>query len=112
MVNLTIDRCPVTVPEQTTILEAARTVGIRIPTLCYLKGINEVASCRVCAVEIEGVDKLATACNTVVAEGMVVRTSTERVRRTRKINVELILSQHMDHCVTCMRSGNCSLQTL
>lgn len=112
MVTLTIDNKTVTVPAGTTILEAARTVDIRIPTLCYLKEINEVASCRVCAVEVEGVDKLATACNTQVEDGMVVHTNTQRVRVTRKTNVELILSQHVDHCVTCVRSGNCSLQAL
>ena len=112
MVTLTIDNHTVRVPNGTTILEAARKVGVKIPTLCYLPKINEVASCRVCAVEVEGVDKLATACNTQVVEGMVVHTNTQRVRVTRKTNVELILSQHVDHCVTCVRSGNCSLQSL
>ena len=112
MVTLTIDNKTVTVPAGTTILDAARQVDIHIPTLCYLREINEVASCRICAVEGEGVDKLATACNTLVEEGMVVHTNTQRVRITRKTNVELILSQHVDHCVTCVRSGNCSLQAL
>ena len=112
MVTLTIDNRPVTVPEGTTILDAAKTVDIHIPTLCYLREINEVAACRVCAVEVEGVDKLAAACNTQVEGGMVVRTNTQRVRLARKTNVELILSQHVDHCVTCVRSGNCSLQAL
>lgn len=112
MVTLTIDNKQVSVPAGTTILDAARAVDIHIPTLCYLREINEVASCRVCAVEVEGVDKLATACNTLVEEGMVVHTNTQRVRLTRKTNVELILSQHVDHCVTCVRSGNCSLQAL
>ena len=112
MVTLTIDNRPVTVPEGTTILDAAKTVDIHIPTLCYLREINEVAACRVCAVEVEGVDKLAAACNTQVEAGMVVRTNTQRVRLARKTNVELILSQHVDHCVTCVRSGNCSLQAL
>lgn len=112
MVTLTIDNKTVTVPAGTTILDAARQVDIHIPTLCYLREINEVASCRICAVKVEGVDKLATACNTLVEEGMVVHTNTQRVRITRKTNVELILSQHVDHCVTCVRSGNCSLQAL
>lgn len=97
MVTLTIDNRPVTVPEGTTILDAAKTVDIHIPTLCYLREINEVAACRVCAVEVEGVDKLAAACNTQVEGGMVVRTNTQRVRLARKTNVELILSQHVDH---------------
>ena len=95
MVTLTIDNKTVTVPAGTTILDAARQVDIHIPTLCYLREINEVASCRICAVEVEGVDKLATACNTLVEEGMVVHTNTQRVRITRKTNVELILSQHV-----------------
>ena len=87
MVTLTIDNKQVSVPAGTTILDAARAVDIHIPTLCYLREINEVASCRVCAVEVEGVDKLATACNTLVEEGMVVHTNTQRVRLTRKTNV-------------------------
>ncbi|MBQ2925477.1 MAG: (2Fe-2S)-binding protein, partial [Ruminiclostridium sp.] len=112
MVTLTIDKKTVTVPEGTTILDAARQAHINIPTLCYLREVNEVASCRICAVEVEGVSKLATACNTLAEHGMVVRTNTERVRITRKTNLEFILSQHVDHCVTCVRSGNCTLQTL
>ena len=112
MVTLTIDKKTVTVPEGSTILDAARQADIMIPTLCYLRDVNEVASCRICAVEVEGVDKLATACNTLAEDGMVVHTNTQRVRVTRKTNVELILSQHVDHCVTCVRSGNCTLQTL
>lgn len=112
MVSLTIDGRRVSVAPGTTILDAARKAEIYIPTLCYLREINEVGACRVCAVEVEGVSKLATACNTLVEEGMVVRTNTQRVRLTRKTNVELILSQHVDHCVTCVRSGNCSLQKL
>lgn len=112
MVTLTIDNRTVTVPAGTTILDAAAALDIHIPTLCYLREINEVASCRICAVEVEGVDKLATACNTLVEDGMVVHTNTQRVRVARKTNVELILSQHVDHCVTCVRSGNCSLQAL
>ena len=112
MVTLTIDKKTVTVPEGTTILDAARQANINIPTLCYLREVNEVASCRICAVEVEGVSKLATACNTLAENGMVVRTNTERVRITRKTNLEFILSQHVDHCVTCVRSGNCTLQSL
>ncbi len=112
MVTLTIDKKTVTVPEGTTILDAARQANINIPTLCYLREVNEVASCRICAVEVEGVSKLATACNTLAENGMVVRTNTERVRIARKTNLEFILSQHVDHCVTCVRSGNCTLQTL
>ncbi|MEG2000903.1 MAG: 2Fe-2S iron-sulfur cluster-binding protein, partial [Evtepia sp.] len=112
MVKLTIDNQMVEVTEGTTVLEAAAKINIKIPTLCYLKEINEVGACRVCAVEIEGTDPLCTACNTVVEEGMVVHTNTEQVRITRKTNVELILSQHDCLCATCVRSGNCALQTL
>ena len=112
MVNLTIDHIPVTVPEGTTILDAARSAGIHIPSLCYLRGVNEIGACRVCVVELCGMDRLMPACNNVVEEGMEVLTSSPKVRETRRINVELLLSQHDCHCATCVRSGNCSLQTI
>ena len=112
MVNLTIDHIPVTVPEGTTILDAARSAGIHIPSLCYLRGVNEIGACRVCVVELCGMDRLVPACNNVVEEGMEVLTSSPKVRETRRINVELLLSQHDCHCATCVRSGNCSLQTI
>lgn len=112
MVNLTIDGKSVFVPEGTKILEAAQSVGIPIPTLCYLKDINEIAACRICVVEVKGIDRLVPSCSNVVKEGMVVRTNTPRVRRARKTNLELILSQHDAHCTTCVRSGNCTLQKL
>ena len=112
MVNLTIDHIPVTVPEGTTILDAARSAGIHIPSLCYLRGVNEIGACRVCVVELVGMDRLMPACNNVVEEGMEVLTSSPKVRETRRINVELLLSQHDCHCATCVRSGNCSLQTI
>ena len=112
MVNLTIDHIPVTVPEGTTILDAARSAGIHIPSLCYLRGVNEIGACRVCVVELVGMDRLVPACNNVVEEGMEVLTSSPKVRETRRINVELLLSQHDCHCATCVRSGNCSLQTI
>ncbi len=112
MVNLIIDHIPVTVPEGTTILDAARSAGIHIPSLCYLRGVNEIGACRVCVVELVGMDRLVPACNNVVEEGMEVLTSSPKVRETRRINVELLLSQHDCHCATCVRSGNCSLQTI
>lgn len=112
MVNLTIDGRTVQAPEETTILEAARMIGIQIPHLCYLKDINEIAACRVCCVEVEGERAMVTACNTQVKEGMVVHTNSPRARNTRRINVELILSQHDCRCATCVRSGNCQLQAL
>lgn len=112
MVNLTIDGVAVSVPRNTTILEAARSVGINIPSLCYLKDINEIAACRVCVVEIEGIQKLVASCNNDVWEGMVVYTNSPRVREARRTNVELILSQHNCDCPYCSRSGNCELQQL
>ena len=112
MVNLTINGQAVAVPQGTTILEAAATAGISIPHLCYLKGINEIAACRVCCVEVEGEHAMVTACNNPVREGMVVHTNSPRARSTRRVNVELILSQHDCKCATCVRSGNCRLQTI
>ena len=112
MVNLTIDKKPVSVPEGTTILEAARSVNIAIPTLCYLKGINEIAACRLCMVEIEGFPRLIPSCDNVVAEGMVIHTNSPRAREARRVNLRLLLSQHDIRCTKCTRSGNCKLQTL
>ncbi|MCF2679691.1 iron hydrogenase small subunit [Faecalicatena contorta] len=112
MVNLTIDGKQISVKENTTIMEAAAQCGIPIPKLCYLKGINEIAACRVCVVELEGKEKLITSCNNVAEEGMVIYTNSPKVRRHRRKNVELILSQHDCQCVTCARSGNCSLQKI
>ena len=112
MVNLTIDKIAVSVPEGTTILEAAASGGIEIPSLCYLKDINEISACRVCCVEVEGEGKLVPSCNNVVQEGMVIHTNTPRVREARRTNVELILSQHDNKCATCVRSGSCQLQKI
>lgn len=112
MVNLTINDQKITIAEDATIMEAARKVGIRIPHLCYLEDINEIGACRVCVVEVEGVDRLVTACNTPVEDGMVIYTNSPRVRQTRAVNVRLILSDHDCKCATCARSGNCSLQTV
>ena len=112
MVNLTIDGLAVQAKEGSTILEAAQEVNIRIPHLCYLKDINEIAACRVCCVEVEGERAMVTACNSPVREGMVVYTNSPRARETRRTNVELILSQHDCKCATCARSGNCRLQTI
>ena len=110
MVNLKIDGKAISVEENTTIMEAAAQNGIPIPKLCYLKGINEIAACRVCVVELEGKEKLITSCNNVAEEGMVIYTNSPKVRRHRRTTVELILSQHDCQCVSCARSGNCSLQ--
>ena len=112
MVNLTIDGIRVSVPEGTTIMDAAAAIGVKIPRLCYLRGINEIAACRVCLVEVEGKEHLMTSCNNTVEEGMVLHTNSPRVRETRKTNVRLILSQHDCRCAMCVRSGNCALQKL
>lgn len=112
MVNATINGIDITVEDGTTILAAARKVGVDVPTLCYLKEVNEIGACRVCVVEVEGQDRCVTACNNVVQEGMVIRTNTRKVRTTRKTNVKLILSQHDYECASCVRSGNCTLQSL
>ena len=112
MVNLKIDKIDVSVPEGTTVMEAAASVGIKIPSLCYLKNINEIAACRICLVELEGKDKLITSCNNVVQEGMEIYTNSPKVRSARRTNVQLILSQHDSRCATCLRSGNCALQSI
>ena len=112
MVKLIIDGREVNVPENTTILEAAASVGIKIPTLCYLKNLNEIGACRICMVEIEGYEKLFTACNNPVREGMVIHTNIRKVWKVRRNNLQLLLSQHDVNCALCVRNGNCSLQTL
>lgn len=110
MVNLIIDGRQISVEENTTIMEAAAQNGIPIPKLCYLKGINEIAACRVCVVELEGKEKLITSCNNMAKEGMVIKTNSPKVRKDRRMTVEMILSQHDCECAICARSGNCSLQ--
>ena len=110
MVNLTIDNVPVSVKENTTIMEAAAKIDINIPKLCFLKDLNEIAACRVCVVELKGKDKLITSCNNVCEEGMEIFTNSKKVIRDRRKTVELILSQHDNRCVICAKSGNCSLQ--
>ena len=112
MVNIMIDNQKISVPEGTTIMEAAASIGIQIPKLCYLKGINDIAACRVCVVEREGMDRLMTSCNNVAIEGMVIYTNSPKVRDARKKTVQLILSQHDCQCATCVRSGNCTLQKI
>ena len=112
MVNITINNQLCQAEENSTILQAARKNGVTIPTLCYLEGVNEIGACRVCLVEVSGMERLVTACNNVVQEGMTIFTNTPKVREARRVNVELILSQHDGQCAMCVRSGNCSLQTL
>lgn len=112
MVNIKINNMPLSVPKGISILEAARMAGIEIPTLCYLKKINEIGACRICMVEVNGARSLVTACVYPVNEGMEIFTNTERVRKSRKMTLELILSTHDRKCLSCVRSGTCELQQL
>ncbi len=111
-VNLKINGMPVSVPQGYTILQAAREAGIDIPTLCYLKDINEIGACRICMVEVKGAKSLVTACVYPVNEGMEVFTNTPKVLNARKTNLELVLSTHDKKCLSCVRSGDCELQRL
>ena len=111
-VTFKINGTEITVPEGTTVLEAAKKNNIDIPTLCYLKGINEIGACRMCLVEIKGARALQASCVYPVADGIEVLTNSQKVRDARKINLELILSNHNRECTTCVRSENCELQKL
>lgn len=111
-VRVTIDGITVEVPSNYTVLEAAKVAGIEIPTLCYLKEINQIGACRVCVVDIKGVRNLQASCVYPVSDGMEVYTNTPRVREARRANVELILSAHDRSCLTCVRNRNCELQSL
>ena len=112
MVNIKINGVAVSVPQGSTILDAARYAGIEIPTLCYLRKINEIGACRICVVEVKGARSLVAACVYPVNEGMEVFTNTPAVRNSRKTTLELILSNHDKKCLSCVRSGNCELQKL
>ncbi len=111
-VNLKINNIPVSVPEGSTILEAARAAHVEIPTLCYLKDVNCVGSCRMCLVEATGARGLVAACVYPVSEGMEVKTNTEKCRKSRKMTLELLLSTHKKKCLSCERNHNCELQRL
>ncbi|TYO94586.1 NAD(P)-dependent iron-only hydrogenase catalytic subunit [Desulfallas thermosapovorans DSM 6562] len=113
MITLTIDGQKVQVEEGTTLLEAAKKVNVRIPTLCHLPEVQAIGACRICLVEIEGNRNLQPACTFKASEGLVVRTNTERVKRARKFSLEMIISDHpMDDCLTCPRNQKCELQAL
>lgn len=111
-VNIKINGMSLSVPAGISILEAARYAGIEIPTLCYLKGINEIGACRICMVEVVGARSLVSACVFPVNEGMEIYTNSEKVRHSRKTTLELILSTHDKSCLSCVRSGTCELQKL
>ena len=112
MVNLKINNIPVSVPEGTTLLEAAKSVGIKIPTLCYMKSINEIGACRVCVCEVKGARSFVAACVYPVNEGMEAFTDTPAIRQARKTTIELLLSNHNKSCLSCERNLNCELQKL
>ena len=112
MINCKVNGIAVSVPKGSTILEAARVAGVEIPTLCYMKKINEIGACRICVVEATGARGLVTACVYPVTEGMEIQTNTEKVQRARKTTLELILSTHDKKCLSCPRSTNCELQKL
>ena len=110
MVNIILDGKKLQVRDDSTILQAARENGFAIPTLCYLEGLNEIGACRLCLVEVKGQHRLVSSCNTKVREGMEILTRSEKVRMARRLNVELILSEHNCNCPSCPRNGNCQLQ--
>lgn len=112
LVNVKINNIPVQVEEGSTILEAAKAAGVKIPTLCYLKGVNAIGACRVCVCEVKGARSLVAACVYPVNEGMEVFTNTPKVRESRKTTVELLLSNHNQDCLSCVRNNNCELQKL
>lgn len=111
-IKVTVDNITVTVPEGTTLLDAARIAGIDIPTLCYLREINEIGACRLCVCEVEGARALVAACVFPCFDGMVAHTNTEKIKDYRRKTLQLILSDHDQNCLACKRSTNCELQTL
>ncbi len=117
-VTITIDGQKVTVPEGTTILKASEQVGVKIPTLCFLDHVglrhikHDVGACRICVVEVEGMRDFVSSCNTPVQEGMVIRTNTPKILAARKLNLEMMLSEHHLDCPTCPKNGVCELQAV
>ena len=112
MVKITVNGVKLEVEEGTTILEATKLIGMPVPSICYLEGVHEIGACRVCVVEIEGLTDLVTACNNICTEGMVICTNTPKVREARKLNLQLLISQHRVNCPMCYRNGSCRLQEI
>lgn len=112
MVHITINGKPVEAPENSTIMEAAASAGIKIPSLCHLKDVHAYGSCRICVVEVEGMRNLQASCIAKVREGMVIKTNSPKVRASRKVLYELLLSDHPKDCLNCNRNQNCELQEL
>lgn len=111
-IRLTINGTEVYTAPGTTILEAAKEAGIKIPTLCYLKGINDTGACRMCVVEVEGKNDLVSSCNTLAEDGMVIQTNTKKIQHSRRTSLELILSDHPFVCATCTKDQTCELQKI
>ena len=112
MIQLTINNKKISADAGTTILEAAKQNGVNIPSLCYLEGVHQFGSCRICSVEVEGARTLQAACMAEVREGMVVHTNSKKVQKTRKVLYELMLSDHSKNCLSCVRNQTCELQQL
>ena len=112
MKNITINGRPLSVEDNITIIEAAKQNDISIPNLCYLEGVHQFGSCRICVVEVEGAKTLMPSCMTKVSEGMVIHTNSKRVREARKVLYELLLSDHSKDCLSCKRNQSCELQKL
>lgn len=110
MLNVTIDGIKTTVPEGTTVMQAAASLGIDIPALCYLKDVNEVGACRICVVEVKGARSLQASCVLPVSEGMEIQTESPGVVAARKEILRLILANHPNDCLTCDKAGECKLQ--
>ena len=110
--TLTIDGKQITAEEGATLLQAAEEAGVKIPTLCHLDGVYDVGACRLCLIELAGVPKLLPACTTKVAEGMDVKTDSERLRKYRRMTLELLFAERNHVCATCVSNGHCELQAL
>jgi bidirectional [NiFe] hydrogenase diaphorase subunit len=110
--TLTIDGKPVSAPEGATILQAAEEANVKIPTLCHLEGVDDVGACRLCVVEVTGVPKLLPACTTKITEGMEIKTDTERLRKYRRMTLELLFAERNHVCAVCVANGQCELQAL
>ena len=110
--TLTIDGKQISADENASILDAATEAGITIPTLCHLEGVYDVGACRLCLVEVTGISKLLPACTTKVSEGMDIQTNTERLRKYRRMTLELLFAERNHVCAVCVANGHCELQTL
>ena len=110
--TLTIDGKQISAEENETVLQAATEAGVKIPTLCHLDGVYDVGACRLCLVEVVGTAKLLPSCTTTVAEGMVINTDSERLRKYRRMTLELLFAERNHVCAVCVSNGNCELQTL